>query len=107
MVGIELLDVGTPDALMAVKHRYEHREPDARRDRIATADDGVGARRAGEQRGRRPQPQRLLEDLEDIGQPVHLLVAGRGAVTEHLVDFGAGALGVLGILDQVVDGEGE
>ena len=44
-------------------------------DRVPPADHGVLVRHAVEPRRRRPQPQRLVEDLVDVLEPVHLLVA--------------------------------
>ena len=71
-VGVKGLGIVAPDFWIAVQHPGEHHDGAVRLDLILAAEDGVLVRAAREGRGGRPEPQRLLEDLRDIGQLVGL-----------------------------------
>ena len=106
MVGVELLGVVTPDRLVAVQHDRQGRDRGALRQQVF-ADPRVLVRIAGERGGGRPQPQGFVEDLGDVREPLHLLVArqDRGVGAEHAVDFLLSAGHHLGMLDQIADGK--
>ena len=107
--GVEQLGVVAPDRV-AVQHRGEHDDrlcPALQRD--AAAEQGVLAGLAAEGGGRRPQPQRLVEDLAGVRQPPDVLerrARGRpGRPTARRPR--AGPAERERVLEQVVEREGE
>ena len=108
-VGVKRLGIVAPDFWVAVQHPGEHHDGAARLNLILAAEDGVLVRAAREGRGGRPEPQRLLENLRDIGQLVGLGV-GRQRVhipAEHPVHLLIAPLEDLRVLDQLIKREGK
>ena len=74
---------------------------------VLAADHRVLVRVARERRRRRPQPQRLLEDLGDVGQLVDLGVGRQHAQVraQHAVHFLIGPRQHVGVLEQRIERE--
>ncbi|MNS69150.1 hypothetical protein D3C72_1024560 [compost metagenome] len=107
VVGVELVGVLAPDALVTVQRQRMHDDHVVLLDRVLAADLGVFLR-AHRDRGRgRVQAQRFLQHLHHVLQPVDLRVGGllRGVAAEHAVDLGLCLGHRLGVVQQEVDGE--
>ena len=102
---IERIRVRTPDAGVAVQRHHQHRDEGVLLQLVLAADGLVLERRDAIGRRRRPQPQRLLQDLRDVGELRDLLI-GRPRIDvgpEHPVDFLIGLLEHFGMLEQRID----
>ena len=90
-----------------MQHRRQGDDRLPRLERAPPADRGPQPGLAGERRRRRPQPQRLVEDLPDVAELPDLRDGGRhrrvGA--QHPVHLVLGAGDHLGVLEQVGDHE--
>ena len=105
VVGVELRGVVAPHRRRVVQRLAQHEHRGVGGDRVAPADHGVLVRGAGEAGRGRPEPQRLVEDLPDVGEPLHLLERGRRGGAEHPVDLRSGLRQHVRVLQQVVERE--
>jgi hypothetical protein len=107
VVGVEVLGIRTPDLGEPVQHRGQGDDGLPGLEGPPPADRGRFAGLAGERRRRRPQPQRLVEDLADVVELADLRDGRRhrrvGA--QHPVDLLLRAGDHLGMLEQVGDHE--
>ena len=105
ILGIEGIRVRTPDAGIAMQRHYEHRDKRVLFQLVFAADRLVLKRRDAIGRRRRPQPQRLLQNLRDVSELRDLLIGRLGVDVgpEHPVNFLIGLLQHLGMLQQRID----
>ena len=90
VVGVELVGVLAPDALVTMQRERMHDDHVLFVDRVFAADGRVLFRAHRDGRRRRIQPQRLLQDLQHVLQPVDLCI-GRSCCevgAENAVDLG-------------------
>ena len=107
VVGIELLRVRPPDLGIPVQGLDQNGDRGVCRNGVPATDHRVLEWLAGEGRCRRPQPQRFVQDLPDVGQPVQLLVRRGGGAAQHLLDLRLGPLQHCRVLQQEVDRKGQ
>ena len=107
VVRVELLGVRSPDVLEPVQHRGQRDDRLTGFERAPPADRGSLAGLTGEGGCRRPQAQRLVEDLPDVTELLDLGDRGRDrrVGTEHAVDLLLRADDDLAVLEQVGDHE--
>jgi hypothetical protein len=107
VVGVELVGVLAPHALVTVQRQRMHDDHVLLLDRVLAADGRVflGAHRDG--RRRRVQPQRLFQHLHHVLQAIDLRIGRllRGVGPEHAVDLGLRLGQGLGVLQQEVGRE--
>jgi hypothetical protein len=77
MVRVEVLGVRAPDILESVQHRGQRDDRLTGFERAPPADRGPLAGLARERGRRRPQAQRLVEDLPDVAELLDLVDRGR------------------------------
>ena len=109
VVGIEDFRLRSPDRLVAMEHRGQHGDEGALAQLVFPADRLVLVRIETEGWRGRPQPQRLLQDLADIDELVHLARGRLGVhvAPENTIDLLVGLLQHVRIVQQEVDGEGQ
>ena len=109
ILGVERIRVRPPDVGVAMQGQHMHQDERTFLEPVFSADDLVLERCHAIGRRRRPQPQRLLQDLRDVGELRDLLI-GRldiDVATEHPVDFIVGFLQHLGMFQQRIDRAGQ
>ena len=109
IVGVEDFGLRSPDRLVAMEHRRQHRHEGALAQLVFPADRLVLVRVQAEGRRGRPQPERLLQDLADIDELVDLLRRRLciHVAPEYAIHLLIGLLQHVRIVQQEVDGEGQ
>ena len=102
---VERVGIGPPHRGIAMQRQHQHRNEGVLSQPEFAADGLVLQRRNAIGRSRRPQPQRLLQDLRNVGQLRDLLIGrpGINVGAEHPVDFLIGLLEHLGMFQQCIE----
>ena len=97
--------VRSPDAGIAMQRQHQHGDEGVLLQLVFAADGLVLQRRDAIGRRRRPQPQRFLQDLRDVGELGDLLIGRLGVEVgaEHAVDLLIGLLEHVGMLEQRIE----
>ncbi len=110
ILGVEGIGVRSPDRGISVQRRHQDGGERALPELVLAAADGlVLERRDAIGRRRRPQPQRLFQDLRDVGELRHLLV-GRLRIdigAEDAIDLLVRLLENVGVLEQRIERVGQ
>ena len=99
---VEGVRVGSPHAGVAMQRQHQHGDEGVLLEPVFAADGLVLQRRDAVGRRRRPQPQRFLQDLRDVGELGDLLIGRPGVEIrpEHAVDLRIGFLENVRMLEQ-------
>ncbi len=88
-----------------MQRQHQHRDEGVFLELVFAADGLVAERRDAVGRRRRPQPQRLLQDLRDVGELRDLLIGRPGVEVgpEHPIDLLIGLLEHVGMFQQRIE----